>query len=438
MRLSVSGLGIAGRLPNLGELTSLQELRLDGNRLDGTFGSWIGNLVALRLINASNNKLFGVLPAELGNLRSLRSLSLMNNNLTGAIPPTFQNLQSAVFINLSKNDFRGSIPSELGALTNLSVLLLQENEFTGPVPESLSNLKKLEQLDVSSNMLDGDFPRSVASIPSLLALFDSQRQNCTRSFPDSPINPSAPPTILIVILSITLPLLIIAIIVLVVRYFFRHLWDTEGWEFSLPYPIEKDEKRASLRGRKGDLKPIDTAAIAREQLWDTSVVMPIPGKGVGAVLDDTSGPLSAPVGGGGLSSPGSAAIVPPASAPVGLSSLPYFTPAVSTRHVGNQPTHSSHVLTSSAHNPNYAPQQISQPFAPVATSENIIHQASGGVVAEGLDVGITAPPRRSVPVGSLSPITGELMVQQGGGGEEVMLPVAPARYQSKAFGDGGQ
>ena len=64
-------------------MTTLRDLRLDGNRLTG-LPSALGSLTALTRLSADNNALVS-LPASLSRLSSLRELSLENNRLAAPV-----------------------------------------------------------------------------------------------------------------------------------------------------------------------------------------------------------------------------------------------------------------------------------------------------------------------------------------------------------------
>jgi len=86
------------------------------------------------------NQLNGSLPAELGNLSSLVELRLEDNQLTGSIPPEMGNLSSLTYMSLTHNKLSGSIPPQLGNLSSLKWLYLDSNRLSGSIPPELQNL----------------------------------------------------------------------------------------------------------------------------------------------------------------------------------------------------------------------------------------------------------------------------------------------------------
>ena len=87
----------------------------------------------------------GSIPAELGNLTNLERLDLNGTQLTGQIPTELSNLTNLTFLGLGlSSDLTGQIPSELGNLTNLTELWLGGNQLSGSLPQSLTMLTKLQ------------------------------------------------------------------------------------------------------------------------------------------------------------------------------------------------------------------------------------------------------------------------------------------------------
>lgn len=70
-----------------------------------------GHVSELRL---QLNNLYGALPPEIGNLSRLHVLDMNGNSLRGAIPREFMQLRQLGSLNLSDNNLCGQIPPELG------------------------------------------------------------------------------------------------------------------------------------------------------------------------------------------------------------------------------------------------------------------------------------------------------------------------------------
>ena len=192
-------MGLEGSIPDeLGKLTSLRVLQLQGNRLTGSIPDELGDLTALRTLwlqgnyrlddkgttTATNHTdddeitggLDGSIPEELGNLADLRTLSLTQNDLSGEIPATLGNLTAYLTeLYLGENDLDGSIPDALGNLTEKLERLHLENQrgdkLTGNIPLTLGNLENLEELYLNGNKLDGEIPTSMGSLGELKKLY---------------------------------------------------------------------------------------------------------------------------------------------------------------------------------------------------------------------------------------------------------------------------
>ncbi|MBC6451955.1 MAG: hypothetical protein GDA43_01095 [Hormoscilla sp. SP5CHS1] len=67
------------------------------------------------ILDLNNNFLRGTLP-ELGDLTNLQDLHLIHNSLRGTIPSELGSLSNLQVLGLAKNSLRGTIPSELGSL----------------------------------------------------------------------------------------------------------------------------------------------------------------------------------------------------------------------------------------------------------------------------------------------------------------------------------
>ena len=146
------GFSISGILPaSLGDLTALEFLYLNNNRLVGSIPTEIGALVNLKKLFLHGNLLFGSLPTQLGSLTDLTELRLNNNLLTGSIPTQLDSLVDLTILRLDDNLLSGNIPAELGDLTNLTVLHLSDNLLLGAIPKELGDLTNLKELFISDN-----------------------------------------------------------------------------------------------------------------------------------------------------------------------------------------------------------------------------------------------------------------------------------------------
>ncbi|PIA34184.1 hypothetical protein AQUCO_03800041v1 [Aquilegia coerulea] len=110
--LNLSGSSLKGFLaPELGLLSSLQELALHNNNLLGAIPKHIGALTNLKLLDLGLNQLSGPIPPELGNLVSATKINLQSNGLTGSVPPELGNLRNLVELRLDRNKLQGTVPA---------------------------------------------------------------------------------------------------------------------------------------------------------------------------------------------------------------------------------------------------------------------------------------------------------------------------------------
>ncbi|MDQ1352707.1 MAG: hypothetical protein QG657_3013 [Acidobacteriota bacterium] len=151
--------------PELGNLVNLRVLYLDCNNLFGTIPPELGNLINLRELYLDCNILFGSIPPQLGNLTNLQYLALGENFLSGSIPPELGNLANLHELCLSMNQL-DAIPPELGSLANLRCLNLSSNNFN-VIPPELGNLANLHELNLNSNLLNCSIPPELGKLANL-------------------------------------------------------------------------------------------------------------------------------------------------------------------------------------------------------------------------------------------------------------------------------
>ena len=147
-----------------GRVTSL---RLGTNELSGSIPSELGDLTNLEFMALDGNELSGEIPPELGDLANLKRLYLNENQLSGSIPTQLGKLTNLETLHLWGNELSGQIPAELGKLTKLEALALSGNRLSGSIPAELGKLSKLEALALQYNQLSGALPQSLTSITGL-------------------------------------------------------------------------------------------------------------------------------------------------------------------------------------------------------------------------------------------------------------------------------
>ncbi|KAK4779149.1 hypothetical protein SAY86_006677 [Trapa natans] len=149
-------------------LTSVQTLSLSQN-LD--LAPWsiptdLNESTSLTVFYADNTNIVGTLPDFLGNLASLQSVRLSYNNLTGPIPSSFGGSQiQNLWLNNQDVGLSGTL-DVLSSMEQLSQVWLHKNQFTGPIPD-LSKCTGLFDLQIRDNQLTGIVPSSLLSMSSL-------------------------------------------------------------------------------------------------------------------------------------------------------------------------------------------------------------------------------------------------------------------------------
>ncbi|XP_058076456.1 receptor-like protein EIX1 [Magnolia sinica] len=150
------GENITGSIPRaITKLINLESLSLYGYKMHAAIPDWLHELKNLKHLSLQDCMLTGPIPAaRLGGLSSLEELDLSRNQLNGNIPAALGGLSSLQELSLQENQLNGTIPTTLGQLSNLGWLDLSDNSLTGNVSESVfENLKKLTSLYLSSNSL---------------------------------------------------------------------------------------------------------------------------------------------------------------------------------------------------------------------------------------------------------------------------------------------
>ena len=189
---------LSGSIPaELGRLTRLTYLNLADNQLSGPIPSELGaigpQLTGLILSGAQplpqGVGLSGSIPAQLGNLSGLENLYLDGNRLAGSIPPRLGRLVNLRWLQLQRNQLSGPIPTQLGDLTQLTNLQLYDNQLTGALPTQLANLHGLRKFYVKGNSgITGCVPLYLRNI-QINDLDDLNLPDCALGAPPTPETP---------------------------------------------------------------------------------------------------------------------------------------------------------------------------------------------------------------------------------------------------------
>lgn len=136
-------------------ITSLRELKLAENDLQGSLPVSVANLTALEVIDLQNNKLTS-LPTELRLLTSLRMLEVSNNRLSRIPSELFET--GLVEFRATKNKLEGSLFAT-DLIPHLQELHVSNNGLTGLTDGDIISMPALRTLNISTNRL--------ASLPSM-------------------------------------------------------------------------------------------------------------------------------------------------------------------------------------------------------------------------------------------------------------------------------
>jgi Leucine-rich repeat (LRR) protein len=160
---------LTGTLPTeLGLMTALNSLFLQGNQLNGTLCTELGLMSALTYLDLSANELNGTLPTELGLMTALTYLDLSDNQWTGTLPTELGLMIALNDLSLDENELTGTLPTELGLMTSLTSLSLDNNHLAGTLAKELGLLPNLKQLWLSVNHWTGTIPSSYCNVEEVL------------------------------------------------------------------------------------------------------------------------------------------------------------------------------------------------------------------------------------------------------------------------------
>lgn len=98
-----------------------------------------------KFVAVGNHGLAG-LPDELFRMSTLKQLYLSNNKLNGNLPTALFSMPNLEELSMPNNEFHGSIPKEVGSMKKLRELVLSENNLTGSIPTELNEVTTLERV----------------------------------------------------------------------------------------------------------------------------------------------------------------------------------------------------------------------------------------------------------------------------------------------------
>ncbi|KAM7489862.1 hypothetical protein LguiB_027346 [Lonicera macranthoides] len=142
-----------------GNMMSLESLSLSNCAFESEIPKSFKNLSpsnkSLDILDLSENKFSGSL-SDFTSFSSLRQLLVSSNKLNGSFPKHFGQSSPLEYLDLSKNEFNGSL-HDLTSFPLLRDLYLTNNKIQGRLPESIGELSKLKELCLSFNLLTLEF-----------------------------------------------------------------------------------------------------------------------------------------------------------------------------------------------------------------------------------------------------------------------------------------
>ncbi|KAM7486941.1 hypothetical protein LguiA_002950 [Lonicera macranthoides] len=140
-------------------LSCIRSLELDSNnlirQLPELFQTLFASNNSLEILDLTENKVSGSL-SDFTSFSSLRQLMVGSNKLNGSFPKRFGQSSPLEYLDLSENELNGSLP-DLTSFPLLRYLYLTNNKIQGRLPESIGELSNLKILDLSFNLLSLEF-----------------------------------------------------------------------------------------------------------------------------------------------------------------------------------------------------------------------------------------------------------------------------------------
>ncbi|KAF8035272.1 hypothetical protein BT93_C1330 [Corymbia citriodora subsp. variegata] len=179
--IQLKELNLTGIFPDeFGNLTYLIEIDITRNYINGSLPATLTQ-IPLTILSALGNRISGI-PKEIGNISTLEELVLEDNMLEGALEPNIGNLSRLRRLLLSANNFTGTIPESFGNLKNLEDFRIDGSTLSGKIPDFIGNWTKITRLDMQGTSMEGPIPSSISSLKNLTEIL----RNCllTGSIPD--------------------------------------------------------------------------------------------------------------------------------------------------------------------------------------------------------------------------------------------------------------
>nr|GEX45012.1 putative leucine-rich repeat protein, plant-type [Tanacetum cinerariifolium]GEX45723.1 putative leucine-rich repeat protein, plant-type [Tanacetum cinerariifolium] len=156
--LSLVNTGLEGGIPpSFGNFSNLRSLYLQWNSLKDDLRNFFNLLTpsekSIQVIKLSLNNFSGLVP-DFTKFTSLRELYLDQNEIQGFISEKFEHISNLVILDLAHNQITGLLP-DLSALPSLRELYFEYNRLEGTLAERIMPLFEIQSLGASSNLFNG-------------------------------------------------------------------------------------------------------------------------------------------------------------------------------------------------------------------------------------------------------------------------------------------
>ncbi|KAJ9185502.1 hypothetical protein P3X46_005132 [Hevea brasiliensis] len=139
----------------------------DGNQLNGTIPDSLGEVQTLEVLRLDRNALTGKVPSNLNNLTNVVELNLAHNQLTGPLP-NLTGMTSLNYVDLSSNSFVTSeAPAWFSTLPLLTTLVIEHGPLQGPLPSVIFSYQQIEQVLLKNNAFSGQLDMGESLGPKL-------------------------------------------------------------------------------------------------------------------------------------------------------------------------------------------------------------------------------------------------------------------------------
>ncbi|XP_075091112.1 putative LRR receptor-like serine/threonine-protein kinase RFK1 [Nicotiana tabacum] len=169
---------LSGRIPVEWATTQLTNISVLVNRLSGGIPKELGNITSLLYLNLEGNQFSGTVPSELGKLIYMETLILSSNQLVGEVPTSFSELVNLTDFRINDNNFSGQIPDFIQNWKQLTKLELHATGLEGPIPSNISLLNKLTDLRISDI---GGPAQAFPPLSDIMGLVTLVLRNCSLS-----------------------------------------------------------------------------------------------------------------------------------------------------------------------------------------------------------------------------------------------------------------